>query len=202
MIRQIALFIILGLLFTACGPSEPIQPTPDVSAIHTIAAQTVMAEFTQTALSAPTLTPEQTATETPTLTPDAALPIPTATVPVDLSGATVTPIPCDNSVFVSDVTVPDDTEMTPGQDFVKTWKIKNTGTCTWGTGYSVLYAYGEKMAGVAEPLTSAVAPGEEVEVSVRFKAPDKAGQYPSTWRMANANNSPFGEFFYVRIVVR
>jgi hypothetical protein len=202
MTRQITLLTILGLLFTACGPSEPIQPTPDVNAIHTAAAQTVIAEFTQTALAVPTLTPEPTATEEATATPEVALPLPTATVATDLTGATVTPIPCDNSVFVTDITVPDDTEMTPGQDFVKTWKIKNTGTCTWGTGYSVLYAYGEKMAGVAEPLTSAVAPGEEVEVSVRFKAPDKAGQYPSTWRMANANNSPFGEFFYVRIVVR
>ncbi|GAB4503182.1 MAG: hypothetical protein Fur0043_01740 [Anaerolineales bacterium] len=202
MTKQIITLTLLGLLFAACGPSEPIQPTPDVNAIHTIAAQTVIAEFTQTAQAAPTATPEIPPTEEPTATLEAALPVPTVTVAVDLTGATVTPIPCDDSIFVIDITVPDDTEMTPGQDFVKTWKIKNTGTCTWGTGYSVLYAYGEKMSGVAEPLTSAVAPGEEVEVSVRFKAPDKPGQYPSTWRMANANNSPFGEFFYVRIVVR
>ncbi|MFZ5820967.1 MAG: NBR1-Ig-like domain-containing protein [Chloroflexota bacterium] len=205
MTRQIILLTILGLLFTACGPSEPIQPTPDVNAIHTAAAQTVVAEFTQTALAAPTITPEPTATEEPTATPDAALPIPTATVAVDLTGATVTPIPCDDANFdpnTVDVTFPDRTEVTPGQDFVKTWKIKNTGTCTWGTGYSVIFAFGEKMSGVAEPLTTAIAPGEEIDVSVRFKAPDKAGEYNSTWRMANANSSPFGEQFYVLIVVR
>lgn len=196
------LFTLLGTLLAACGPTAPLQPTPDVGAIYTAAAQTVVAEFTQTALAVPTVTPEQTEIETPTLTPDAALPSPTATVATDSTGATVTPIPCDDARFVIDISVPDDTEMTPGQDFVKTWKIKNTGSCAWGTGYSVVYAYGEKMSGVAEPLTSAVAPGEEVEVSVRFKAPEKPGQYPSTWRMANANNSPFGEFFYVRIVVR
>lgn len=202
MTKRLVPLLTLGLLFTACGPREPAEPTPDVSIIHTIAAQTVIAEFTQTAQAAPTNTPEETPTEEPTATPDTALPTPTATVAVDVTGATVTPLPCDNSIFVIDITVPDDTQMAPGQDFVKTWKIKNTGTCTWGTGYSVIYAYGEKMSGVAEPLTTVVAPGEEVEVSVRFKAPDKAGQYSSTWRMANANKSPFGEFFFVRIVVR
>ena len=98
--------------------------------------------------------------------------------------------------------VPDGTEMIAGQDFVKTWKIKNTGTCTWGSGYSVIFAFGEKMSGVAEPLTTAVVPNEEIEVSVRFKAPQDVGQYASTWRMANASNDPFGKQFYVLIVVR
>jgi len=182
--KQFILFTVLGLLLTACGPSAPIQPTPDVNAIHTAAAQTVVAEFTMTALAVPTTTPEQTATEAPTATPEDALPTASAIVGTDLTGATVTPIPCDDADFDTntvDVNFPDRTELTPGQDFVKTWKIKNTGTCTF---------------------TSAVAPGEEVEVSVRFKAPDKTGEYSSTWRMANASNSPFGKNFYVLIVVR
>jgi len=103
---------------------------------------------------------------------------------------------------VADVTVPDGTQMTPGQDFVKTWKIRNIGSCTWGTGYSAIFAYGEKMSGVAEPMTGAVAPGEEVEISVRFKAPDNAGEYSTYWRMANASSVPFGENIFMLIVVR
>lgn len=203
--KPILLLILLGLLITACGAREPAEPTPDVSVIHTIAAQTVIAEFTQTAQAAPTATPEEMPTEEPTPTPEAPLPLPTTEVATDLTGASPTPLPCDDSNYdpnTVDVTFPDYTEVAPGQDFVKTWKIKNTGTCTWGTGYSVIYAYGERMSGVAEPLPSVVAPGEEVEVSVRFKAPDKAGQYSSTWRMANANKSPFGQTFYVLIIVR
>ncbi len=34
-----------------------------------------------------------------------------------------------------DVTIPDGAPVTPGQEFVKTWKIKNTGICTWDEGY-------------------------------------------------------------------
>ena len=204
MIRKIIITIVLVSLLYACGPAQPSEPTVDVNAIHTAAAKTVMAEFTQTAKAIPP-TPEATATEAFTVTPETPVPTDTPTVPVDASGFTLTPLPCDESAYdpaTVDVTYPDDTEVTPSQDFVKTWKIKNTGTCVWGTGYTVIFAYGEKMGGVAEPLPAAVAPGEEVEVSVRFQAPATTGQFSSTWRMANANNSPFGETFYVRIVVR
>jgi hypothetical protein len=58
------------------------------------------------------------------------------------------------------------------------------------------------MGGIAEPLNGAVAPGEQVEISVRFKAPSNTGEFSSTWRMANATNIPFGENIFVLIVVR
>ena len=196
--------LLIGLILSSCGPATTSQATPDIDTIHTAAAQTVIAEFTQTALAIP---PTEAATETQPATattePGAqtAAPAPEASVEIPLE-ASPTPITCDDADFVADVSVPDGTEMTPGQDFVKTWRIKNTGTCTWGSGYSVIYSFGEKMSGVAEPLTTAVAPNEEVEISVRFKAPQDVGQYASTWRMANANNSPFGKTFYVLIVVR
>ena len=206
MYKQIILLTLLGLLSSACGPTTPVQPTPDINAIHTAAAQTVIAEFTQTALANPP-TPALTDTQEPTPTSgtaDSVIESPQATPEIPLESSP-TPITCDDADFDTgtvDVTVPDGTEMTPGQDFVKTWKIKNTGTCTWGSGYSVIFAYGEKMSGVAEPLTTAVVPNEEIEVSVRFKAPQAVGQYSSTWRMANANDDPFGKQFYVLIVVR
>lgn len=204
--KLIILTLLSAISFSACGPTAPIQPTPDISAIHTSAAETVIAEFTLTAQAAPptselTVTQESTSTSA---TPESTTPaVETATIQVDIPlEASPTLTTCDNAVMLEDVTVPDGTEMTPGQDFVKTWKLKNTGSCTWGAGYEVIYAYGEKMAGVAEPLPTAVIPRDEVEVSVRFKAPDTAGEYTSTWRLANANKSAFGEFFFVKIVVR
>jgi Ig-like domain from next to BRCA1 gene len=202
MIKKAVFFIALTSLLYACGPTAPVAPTIDVSAIHTAAAETVIAEFTQTAQAIPP-TSAATATEAVTSTPQATTP-PTATVVPTNNPFETTPtgIPCDDAIFVDDVTVPDGTEMTPGQDFVKTWKIRNTGSCTWGTGYSVIFAYGEKMSGVAEPVTGAVAPGEEVEVSVRFKAPDNTGEYSTYWRMANASSIPFGENIFMLIVVR
>ena len=92
--------------------------------------------------------------------------------------------------------------MTPGQDFIKTWKVTNDGACTWGDGYTLIYAYGEQMSGEPVPLSTAVQPGESVEVSVNLKAPDRAGEYTSAWQMANAKGVPFGKAIFVKIVVK
>ena len=202
MIKRFLTLTLLASLLYACGPTAPVEPTIDVNAIHTFAAETVIAEFTQTARAIPP-TSAVTATEAATVTPEASKQPTETPVPTDNPfEATATETLCDDGKWVSDVTVPDGTEMTPGQDFVKTWKIRNTGSCTWGTGYTVIFAFGEKMSGIAEPLTGAVAPGEEVEVSVRLKAPSNTGEFSSTWRMANASNVPFGENIYLLIVVR
>lgn len=202
MIKHVIGLTVLASLLSACGPSEPVEPTLSVSAIHTFAAETVIAEFTQTA-QAITPTPSATATESVTATAEGTVQ-PSATVPPTNNPiqTTATQRLCDDAAWVSDVTVPDGTQMSPGQDFVKTWNVRNTGSCTWGTGYAPIFAFGEKMGGIAEPLNGTVAPGEEVEISVRFKAPGSTGEYSSTWRMANASNVPFGENVFVLIVVR
>jgi hypothetical protein len=119
--------------------------------------------------------------------------------------ASFTPLPCDAmsfDVLSVDVNIPDGTEMAPNQEFVKTWKIRNTGSCTWGAGYSLIYSYGERMSGQPQPLAGAVAPGQEVEVSVSFKTPAKANEYVSAWIMANARGFSFGKALFVKIIVK
>jgi len=202
MIKRIVTSLALASLLYACGPTAPVEPTIDVNAIHTFAAETVVAEFTQTARAVPPTT-AATATEAASATPEATTqPTDTAVPTNNPFEATPTDITCDDAIWVADVTVPDGTEMTAGQDFVKTWMVRNTGSCTWGTGYTLIHGYDERLDGVAEPLTTAVAPGEEVEVSVRFKAPANTGEHRSYWRMQNAAGSAFGEFLFVSIVVR
>jgi len=45
---------------------------------------------------------------------------------------------CDAASFVRDVTVPDGTKMEPGDDFTKTWRLLNAGTCSWTTAYRLV----------------------------------------------------------------
>lgn len=208
-LKILSLTIMAALVLSACGASTPPAPTPDVQLAYTSAAQTVVAEFTLTAASF-TSTPEPLPSETPTLEP----PTPTEGVvlPVvtDASGVAVTVTPtkvlCDDMSFdlaTVDVNIPDGTTMTPGQEFVKTWKVKNIGSCVWGAGYGLMYAkYTYQMSGVPQPLAGVVEIGQEVEVSVSFKAPDKAGEYLSAWQMANAQGIPFGKVVYVKILVK
>lgn len=188
------------LLVTACGPSEPPEqdPTPDIAAVRTSAAGTVIAQFTLTA-AAFTPTPAQpTDTATPEVTNTATAPFAQVT---DASGTVVSL--CDSLDYVADVNVPDDTDMSPGQDFVKTWRVRNSGSCPWGEGYTLVYAgYANEMSGQAQPLNQVVQPGQEVEVSVQFTAPSQIGEYLSAWQMSNPAGVTFEDIIFVRIIVQ
>ena len=199
--KLIATLLFAILFMNACAPATTPAPTPDVNAIYTSAAYTVVAEFTLTAASF-TATPLPP-TETPTLEPPTA----TATSAVVIATNELgTPIElCDSLSFNPtsvDVTIPDGTQMVPGQTFTKTWRIKNDGACAWGSGYGLTYAYGEKMSGKPQALATLVEIGQEVEVSVELRAPDKVGEYTSAWQMTNPKGIPFGKALFVKIIVK
>lgn len=199
--------VIATLILAACAPATPIVPTPDILAVRTSAAYTVVAEFTLTAAA---FTPTPLPTGTPTVQPSSEPPTETPTIayatdPTQIALGTPGQL-CDNFSFdpaTVDVTILDGTQMTPGQDFVKTWKIKNTGICSWGDGYGLIYAgYADKMSGEPVPLGTLVEVGQEIDVSVNFKAPTNIGEYTSAWQMSNASGIPFGKAIFVKILVK
>ncbi len=210
--KVFTLFFILAILLTACGGNTPASPTADINALYTMAAETVIAELTQTA-AVNSATPDAIATNTQAVLTATSVPTsirtatPTFTETPSATATVLTEVPptdefCDNAAYVTDISVIDGTEMVPGQHFEKTWLIKNTGTCTWQEGYQLVFGYDEKMSGQPRPLSTSVAPEETVEVTVVLTAPIEVGEYQSYWRMANIAGVNFGEFFYVSIVVR
>jgi hypothetical protein len=204
-LKPVITVIFIAILVAACSPSPPSgEATPDVAAVRTSAASTVISQFTLTAAA---------------FTPTASLPTETSAPQVDITAtATVAPLAqattgagttvalCDSLSIdptTVDVNIPDGTTMTPGQDFIKTWRVKNSGSCTWGAGYELVYAgYADQMAGQFQPLEEVVPPGQEVELSVQFQAPDEAGEYVSAWQMSNPAGQPFLEIIFVKILVQ
>jgi hypothetical protein len=201
--KLIVTAILFMMLVAACGSANtPEQePTLDVAAIRTSAAGTVVSQFTLTA-AAFTVTPSQPIeTSVPAATNTVPATVPSVAQVTNALGTTVAL--CDSLSFVEDVNVPDDTSMSPGQDFVKTWKVKNSGSCPWGAGYKLVYAgYADDMSGQFQPLSGVTQPGQEVEVSVQFKAPDAADQYLSAWQMSNPSGVTFPEIIFVKIIVQ
>ena len=106
-----------------------------------------------------------------------------------------------NSTFVADATIPDNTVMSPGQTFVKTWTLQNTGTCTWDTSFTMRFFSGDQMSGGSGTVSSAVAPGQQGNVSVTLTAPLTAGTYTGNWRLADNSGITFGEIVDVVIDV-
>lgn len=97
----------------------------------------------------------------------------------------------DEMNFGADVTVPDGTLVLPGEQFVKTWRVRNTGTTTWQSGYSLAFWGDAQMNGPESVSLPPVAPGESAEVSVMLTAPQTMGLHKSTWKARNAQ----GQFF-------
>lgn len=206
----LCLSALFALVLTACGLPAKATPTP-INFIQTAAAGTVIAQLTQAAptqgtnvvaaatnTTQPTVNPSGDTPIPPTQT-STPLPLPTNTPPPPPPPAnTATPsIPCDRVTFVLDVTYPDDTEVPIGDTFIKTWRIKNNGTCTWNSSYDIVFDQGDAMlpSGSASsfPLTTGtVAPGQEIDVSITFKAPSKTGSYQGFWKLRNGSDVLFG----------
>lgn len=116
---------------------------------------------------------------------------------------------CDQAQFIADITIPDGTAFNPGKNFTKTWELKNIGTCTWTTAYTLTFYNGDEMSG-ATPLNLAnpVAPGQSIDLSVPLKSPNSPGSYRGYWILRNANGALVpvvdgyqGQSFYVQISV-
>ena len=207
--KSTCMLLIVMVLLTACGASPTqSEPTPDVAVVRTSAASTVVAKFTLTAaVFTPVVPPPATNTSAPEAT---ATETATEAVVAEVTNAEGTTIAlCDKyswDINTVDVNYKDNSVVAPGESFTKTWLIKNIGSCPWGEGYKLVFSYGEKMSGEVVPLTAAIAPGQEVEVSVTFKAPDLAGTYFSSWTMQNNKGIPFlgndNKSLYVQIVVQ
>ncbi|MCI0518908.1 MAG: hypothetical protein L0Z70_01460 [Chloroflexi bacterium] len=197
----IVALLLAALLIAACNMPADRTPTPESGgALYTAAAQTVEAQLTQMAQpAAATQTPapqqatQQPAAPTPTLVPVQPTATQAAVQPSPTLAPTATPIPCDRAEFVKDVTVPDGTEMDAGETFVKTWRLRNNGSCTWNSSYALVYSGGANLnAPASVPLPGSVAPGQTVDVSVNLRAPDDGGDFRSDFKLRNASNVVFG----------
>lgn len=142
----------------------------------------------------PTPTPEPASTATP-------------------AGPTATPAPVaciDDMSWVADLTYDDNNMqnppvLQPGQPFVKTWRIRNSGTCPWTQSYVLKYVSGNtpaaQMGGQPTAVQGQVAPGANYDMSVNLVAPIVPGVYQGFWQMYNAQSVAFGERIYVGIRV-
>ena len=188
--RIIILVVCAVLALSACAPNTP---TPDtqatVNAIYTSVVQTL-------AVSMPTVTPQPSMTPSPTAT---ITPLVTNTLAATPT-LKVTQALCDNSVFLADVTIPDNTVMAPGQTFTKTWSIKNVGTCDWTTAYKVVFLSGTAMGGVSTAIP-AITKTHADNITVTLVAPLTKGTYKGEWILQNPSGQTFGTSFTVVINV-
>jgi hypothetical protein len=223
--RILILLMTTGMLISSCAPQEPGQPTPDMNAILTAGVGTFAASIFQTqtamvppATVTPTVTPTATATPLSLLSPTAStasatqfiLVAPQVTLVVATpTGPTLTPNPstlgsgCNNLAFISDVSVPAGTVFQPEQQFTKSWKVQNTGTCDWVYRYHLVHISGDDVGG-RDPVSlgKVIEPAKWTTLTITLRAPRAPGTYTSTWRLADQSGTVFGSTLGVNIVVK
>lgn len=181
----ITIFVLLVALITAVELPSTTVPTPDAERIRTEAVRTHIAELTSTATARGSASP----TSGPIMTPTHA---------AQVSG---TPN-CLGLRFIRDVTIPDNTTMTPAEVFTKTWLVENSGTCPWRPGFQVVLIGGLAMGGSPFRVAQNVGPGGQIQVSIKMAAPtNQTGVVQGTWKMADADGVQFGDFLSVVIVL-
>ncbi|MCS7179252.1 MAG: NBR1-Ig-like domain-containing protein [Anaerolineae bacterium] len=145
--------------------------------------------------------------EVPTATPEVAAPATTAPATPAPPVATPPPEPTTaagctlGARWVADVTVPDNTVFAPGTPFVKTWRVRNSGTCTWALGTRLVFVSGAPMGGPPAVDVPALAPGAQTDVSVSLVAPATPGTYRANYQLQAPDGTRFGAIIWVQIVV-
>ena len=138
------------------------------------------------------------------------IPLPPPTTAPLPPTATPTGYCVDGMVFVADLTYPDYnmtsfTLVPPNTPFQKGWRIRNTGSCTWNTGYVLRFVSGNhpeaQMGGAPTPIYGTVPPGSDYDLYINLVSPSTPGIYQGIWALTNPAGAAFGQRIWVAIQV-
>jgi uncharacterized protein YkwD len=174
----------------------PVGPT-NLPTLTPAAAQTAIltpvptiqpAQSTQT-----TTTQSKPISPTPPAIPSPVAPSPTPSTEQSSSTTAGASTSCtDTAGFFGDLTIPDGTSFKQNTPFVKTWRVRNEGTCTWGPDYSLIFYGGDQMSGPLSVSMPVIAPGEIGNISVNLKSPSAGGAFTGLWEFQNPSGKRFG----------
>lgn len=127
--------------------------------------------------------------------------IPTLTPTPPAPRATPTPACLDNLTFVEDLTLPDGSQVTPGSEMDKRWRVENSGSCNWDQGYRIRMVFGPEQGFPTEQALYPARSGVQATLRIVFTAPEEGGDYRIAWQAFNPQNESFGEPFFIDFTV-
>jgi hypothetical protein len=204
----------LAALAAACSPSAP--PTESASTVAAKTMEIMLTEISDQIHASQTLAPTVTGTNTPTATiTDTPTVVPTvdlgAKTPVGITpvGSPTGPTPttdpdslktrtlvgkCNAAFFVGDIgPIVDNVTVKAGEQFTKTWDVRNIGFCTWDRRYQLFYYSGQHMGGPNYVnFPEIVPPNQNTWLSVTLTAPKSTGVHVGRWYFKDPDGNRFG----------
>ncbi|MCC7130170.1 MAG: hypothetical protein IT297_07210 [Anaerolineae bacterium] len=194
----LATLLLAAILLSACNlPGKPAGPDLDTIVAQTKTAMAVNLFLTATAQPAPTEVPPATAIPTAEATPvppSEVQPTPAPTEAATIVTPPATSLPgCVNLAKLVEETVPDLSIFGPNQEFIKTWTLRNVGTCVWNPAYSLVSIGGERMSGTSPvPIGQTVPPGNTLQIFLPQTAPANPGVFQGDWMLRSTDGVEFG----------
>ena len=102
--------------------------------------------------------------------------------------------------FVRDVVGNEGDVHSSGEVFVKSWRLRNDGLTQWPRGCKLAFTNGDFEGDSA--VLPCLKPGEERDVAVTCRSPDKDGRYNSYWRAVDPTGNRFGQRLAIVIHVK
>jgi hypothetical protein len=112
-----------------------------------------------------------------------------------------TPACTNNLTFLYDMTIPDGTFIQPNAPIDKQWLVQNSGSCNWDRRYRLRLVSGDPLGAPIEQALYPARPGTQASIRVMFRAPENPGAYTSEWQAFDPSGIPFGNSFFIKIVV-
>ncbi|NSW51560.1 MAG: hypothetical protein HPY85_03530 [Anaerolineae bacterium] len=207
LLKYTAAILLFALLLASCAAGTKTTQSPEE--VYTQAAGTVQAQLTNMATNSGTSTPTRTPTNRETEQPRNTETKPALTNTPQTQVTTQSS--CTNiATFVDDITYPDNAMVSAGETFTKTWKMMNTGTCTWTSNYQIILVSSDGLSAPEEtPLTTGieVPAGAQINISVTLQAPQTEGTYTAYFKFRSPQGIVFGinanaaSSFYVKVDV-
>ncbi|KAJ1300799.1 hypothetical protein OPQ81_002439 [Rhizoctonia solani] len=111
-------------------------------------------------------------------------------------------IPSYDAAFVEDRTIPDGEIVSGGAKFSKVWRMCNSGTAAWPKGTTISFIRGDRMTPSSQlPVRGDLSPGQDIDIAIDMKAPEKPGHYCSTWYLKTPHGNAFGVIVWCDIIV-
>jgi hypothetical protein len=94
------------------------------------------------------------------------------------------------ATFVNE-TIPDGTQFQPGQQFSKSWTVRNDGNCPWNATYQLVWTGGERMTSVSTVALPDTAPGGNATLTIAMAAPAQPGNHTGQWQLRDSKGAAF-----------
>ena len=109
---------------------------------------------------------------------------------------------CQNQLtYLKDLTIPDETEVKPGEKITKRWLIVNEGSCNWDQSYSFQMISGLSLGAKKVQELYPARQSARAILEINFTAPDNPGRYNTWWQAHDPNGGRFGDPVYMDITV-